>query len=254
MNKKESNGKRTREAPAARRKHRGLPALAAVITALAVVGAAAIVIWGIRLGVRLADRSAEYEKYENKIYPVVMFDPIAFENPAQLDNTVLLQMAMWSALLGENRDKYTYDDGQNLVVPASDLDVEIRKLFGDAVTLQHQTFGDYEYNYRYIAGSRTYSVPVGGQAIQYTPQVEEITSGEGDVIYLRVGYIPPKTLWNVNTTGEKEVQEPDKYMIYVLQKNGGSAVITAVRELGYGDEYTGTDLADGSQESGAQTE
>ncbi len=225
----------------ARRKRRGLPVFAGIVSLLAAVGVIAVIIWGVKLGVRIADKSEKYEKMENKIYPVVMFDPIAFENPAQLDNTVLLQMSMWSALLGENRDKYTYNDELNLVVPASDLDVEAKKLFGDAVELKHQTFGDYEYTYRYVESSKTYSVPVGGQALQYTPRVESIEKGENGGLLLKVGYVAPETLWDVNTTGEKEIKEPDKYMTYVLAEYGGGYIITAVREMDYGGSYPGSD-------------
>ncbi len=236
-----------------RRKRRRLPLFAGIVSLLAVVGIVAIVIWGVKLGVRLSDKSEKYEKMANKIYPVVMFDPIAFENPAQLDNSVLLQMSMWSALLGENRDKYAYDDDLNLVIPASDLDVEAKKLFGDAVELIHQSFGDYEYNYRYVEKSRTYSVPVGGQALQYAPRVEDITKGENGELLLKVAYIAPTTLWDVNTTGIAEVKEPDKYMTYVLTESGGGYIISAVREMDYGDGALGTDYVSMGEAQGGKS-
>jgi len=224
--------KRVQPAYRAKRKYRRLPAISVIISLLAIVGAVAIIISGVKMIVKMTDKDEIYEQLENRIYPVVMFDPLTFENPAQLDDTVLLQMSLWAALLGENRDKYTYDDELNLVVPASDLDVEAQKLFGDSVELQHQSFGDYEYNYRYVESSKTYSVPIGGQQLQYSPRVEEIKEEEG-MYYLTVGYIAPKTLWNVNTTGEEEIQEADKYMIYVLKEEENGYVVTAVREVGY---------------------
>ena len=251
---KRSGEKAKRQAPdyIARRKHRGLPVLAAVVSLLAAVGIVSMVFWGVRLGVKLADKTEKYEKLADKIYPVVMFDPIAFENPAQLDSTVLLQMSMWSALLGENRDKYAYDDDMNLVVPASDLDVEAKKLFGDAVELEHQSFGDYEYNYRYTESSKTYSVPVGGQALQYAPRVVDIEKGEDGELILKVGYIAPTMLWDINTVGETEIKEPDKYMNYVLEKQDGGYIIKAVREMDYGDNYLGSEYFSMTEADGGE--
>lgn len=234
-------GKRVKPAYKAKRKYKGLASLSVLFSVLAVVGVAAIVFGAIQLVFKMTDKTKMYKELENKIYPVVMFDPLAFEDPAQLDETVLLQMSMWSALLGENRDKYTYDDNFNLIVPASDLDVEARKLFGDRVTLDHQSFGDYEYNYRYISSNKTYSVPVGGQALQYAPRVESVAEEDG-TYYLRVGYIAPDTLWDINTTGEEEIKEADKYMIYVVEKQESGYVLMAVRAPDYaknleGEEY-----------------
>jgi len=231
-------GKRTKPTYKTRRKYKGLTALSVLFSVLAVVGVAAIVIGATQLILKATDKTKTYKAIENRIYPVVMFDPLAFEDPEQLDNTVLLQMSMWSTLLGENRDKYTYDDDFNLIVPASDLDVEARKLFGDRVTLEHQTFGDYEYNYRYVSSSKTYSVPVGAQALQYSPRIESMTEEDG-TYYLKVGYIAPDTLWDVNTTGEETVKEADKYMIYVVEKQETGYVLVAVREPDYANNLEG---------------
>ena len=231
-------GKRTKPAYKTRRKYKGLTALSVLFSVLAVVGVAAIVIGATQLILKATDKTKTYKAIENRIYPVVMFDPLAFEDPEQLDNTVLLQMSMWSTLLGENRDKYTYDDDFNLIVPASDLDVEARKLFGDRVTLEHQTFGDYEYSYRYVSSSKTYSVPVGAQALQYSPRIESMTEEDG-TYYLKVGYIAPDTLWDVNTTGEETIKEADKYMIYVVEKQETGYVLVAVREPDYANNLEG---------------
>ena len=48
---------------------------------------------------------------------------------------------MWSALLGEKRDSYQFDNDTNLrlIVPASDIDVACARLFGPEVQPnQHQ--------------------------------------------------------------------------------------------------------------------
>ena len=59
---KRSGEKAKRQAPdyIARRKHRGLPVLAAVVSLLAAVGIVSMVFWGVRLGVKLADKTEKY--------------------------------------------------------------------------------------------------------------------------------------------------------------------------------------------------
>lgn len=213
-----------------RRNNRILPVITVIILIFAVLGVVNFIIFTFRITANLLDNTGEKTMFEKKIYPVLMFDPISFEDPNQLDEVMLIRMALWSALLGENRDKYTtYDDSLRLMVPASDLDVEARKLFGDAVTLSHQSFGDYEIYYAYTEENQAYHIPVLGQMVQYTPRVEKIQQ-EGDVFYLTVGYIPPATLWNTRTDSSEVVIEPDKYRIYVLQKVDKDYIITAIRD------------------------
>ena len=59
----------------------------------------------------LFDDSAKRERYESFISPVVMVDPAPFTMVENLEDSRLLQSAMWAALTGENRGAYTYDDG-----------------------------------------------------------------------------------------------------------------------------------------------
>ena len=184
----------------------------------------------VNLGARVLDNTRQKEAFEWKIYPLLMLDPATFDDPAQLDEVFVLKTALWSTLL-ENRTKYTYDGYGMLLVPASDLDVAAKSLYGDKVTLNHQSFSEgYDFYYLFDEKTNTYSVPVMGQTAAYVPEVVDIKKS-GNVYTLIVGYVAPTTLWNVSEDGSSE-SVPDKYLYYDLEKlENKTYVIKSVRSI-----------------------
>ncbi len=213
-----------------RRKHRYAATIGAVLIGLALLGTISLCSILVTLGARVLDNTSQKEAFEWKIYPLLMFDPATFENPGQLEEVFVLKTSLWSTLL-ENRTKYTYNENGMLLVPASDLDVAAKSLYGDAVTLKHQTFSEgYDYFYLFDEETNTYSVPVMGQAAGYAPKVVDI-SKDGNVYTLIVGYVAPTTLWNISEDGSTEAV-PDKYLYYDLEKiDNGNYIIKSVRRI-----------------------
>ena len=214
-----------------RRKHRWAAPVGLAVIVLAVIGFISVILGGFRLGGRVIDNTKEKEMFAWKIYPLMIFDPAAFDDPNQLDGVFLLKTALWKTLL-ENRMKYSYNDDGMLVVPVSDLNVAAKSLYGDTVKLNHQTFSEgYEYYYIYDESVSAYLVPVMGQTAEYAPEVVKISRTEGTYTLL-VGYATPSTLWNMDTEGNLGETAPTKYMYYDLKKLGrDSYIITAVREV-----------------------
>ena len=243
---------RAKKVIAKKRSHRYVAVVGAVLIALAIVGAISVVSLGVRLVARILDNTNQKEAFEWKIYPVLMLDPATFDDPAQLDDVFLLKTAMWSTLL-EHRTIYTYDENGMLLVPASDLDVAAKKLYGDAVTLKHQTFSEeYEYFYLYDEKTNIYSVPVSSQTASYTPKVAKITR-DGDIYTLIVGYVEPTTLWTISEDGSFTESVPSKYMYYDLQKvKGGNFILKSVRNIPL--EELPSDLETATQQSLNQTQ
>lgn len=235
-----------------KRKHKSAAVIGAALIALALVGAIVLVSLLIHFGIRLADNTKQKEAFEWKIYPLLMLDPATFDDPSQLDDVFLLKTALWSTLL-EHRTTYGYNENGLLIVPASDLDVAAKKLYGDAVTLKHQTFSEgYEFFYIYDSETNTYQVPVSGQTAGYTPKVIKIAK-DGDRYTLIVGYVAPTTLWMMSEDGSSSESVPDKYLYYDLQKvSRDNYVIKSVRNIPI-DELP-DDLEVASQQSLNQTQ
>lgn len=213
-----------------KRKHRYVAAVGAALIVLALVGSISVVSFLVNFTGRLIENTSQKERFEWKVYPLLMLDPATFDDPNQLDEVFILKTALWSTLL-ENRSVYSYNENGLLVVPASDLDVAAKKLYGSGVTLKHQTFSEgYEYFYVYDEETNSYSVPISGQTAGYTPKVVKITKN-GDIYTLIVGYVAPTTLWNVSAGGGSKESVPDKYLYYDLEKTGGDYIIKAVRAI-----------------------
>ena len=195
---------------------------------LAFVGLATLVFGGIFFTNLVLDNQGDKERLENIIRPVLMWDPPPFENVADINPVMMLNFSMWAALMDENAN-YPLNENQEMEVPASDLDVAATRLFGPYVNLAHRTFGEYEQSFYFDEVRRIYHVPATVQLMVYSPQVVSIERS-GDLYYVLVGYVPPMGAWSANVQGGRGEPTPDKYMIYVMRRVGGTHQIVALRD------------------------
>ena len=213
-----------------RRKNRRAAPLGALFLVLAVIGLATVGMLSINLTQQVLDNSKEKAKFERMLLPVLMFDPVPFESPAEADPLAILQYSLWSALYSDKRDSYVYSDNGLLMVPVSDVDVECAKLLGPDIKLEHKSFGDLNITYTLNTESNVYEIPIAAQVGYYTPKVEKI-SKKGDTYTLTVGYLPPGNAWTSDLSGTKYEPTPDKYMLYVMKKVKGGYNLIAIRDL-----------------------
>lgn len=193
----------------------------------------------------LLDNSARKKEFERMLLPVVIFDPVPFENPVNIDNASLLQYSIWSTAMGEKRSQYEYDDADMMIIPASDIDVAAQQLFGPDVKLEHRSFGDLQDSYLYDEEIRSYHVPIITITGFATPRVEEINKISGDTVELRMGYVPPSTILNLDEDGNLGNPEPEKYMIYEMHKNRNGWYLYAIKDLpGNGQLVTSDTMPD----------
>ncbi len=170
---------------------------------------------------KFAVENSETEKIEQFLTPVVMFDPAPFEEPGQLDETLLLRSSLWATLLNTDTQKYATDDLGNLLVPASDVEVYAAKIYGNSVTLNHQTLRSNSGGEQFVYDEsiQSYHVPAVGEGSFPSPKVTKIVRS-GDTYEVTVGYIPPGSSWGMFVDGKKQEPEPEKYKLYKLKKNG----------------------------------
>ncbi|MCI5802135.1 MAG: hypothetical protein SOX72_03290 [Oscillospiraceae bacterium] len=243
----DNNLKRTRER---HQKYRYAAPFGGLFLLLAAIGLVAVAVMSVHLTAAIMDNTKEKQKFESFILPVLMFDPVTFESPADADPEMVLKSSLWAALL-DNRTKYTYDESGMLVVPVSDVDVYAARLFGSDIKVEHKSILSFEMNYVYNEEQNTYSVPADGQVWQYKPRVQKITK-KGNTYTLLVDYIPPGSLWETDFEGNTYEPEPDKTMIYELKKVKNGYNIVAIRESGEQLDLSassGSSGADGEAES-----
>lgn len=198
-----------------------------VVLIFAVIGVISVIVGSINFTRGILDNTKEKQKFERLIRPIVMLDPPEIESPQNLDPLMLLESSIWSALQDMDRDAYTYDDIGRIMVPQTDVDLAASKLYGSQIQLEHKSFSDYDVNYIYDDQLSLYYVPTQVNFLVYSPRVEKI-SKKGDVLQLRVGYIPP-TSWTMDFDGNKYEPPAEKYRIYEMKKEKGNYVLVAIR-------------------------
>lgn len=210
-------------------RHNRTALFGALLIVFAIVGVIAAGASLFRLGTGLFSNAAEKERFEKLVLPLVVLDPPPFDSLGKAEQSTLIQAAIWNTLFNEDRVKYEDTAAGVLVIPATDVEAYARKLFGPDVALQHQTVGDIELSYQYDAETQAYIVPLMGRIQRYTPKVAEYEQ-RGDIYYVKVGYIPPGSVWNGGVDGEDNAAEPDKYMQYLVekQKDGNLSVIAVI--------------------------
>ncbi|MDD2955148.1 MAG: hypothetical protein PHD67_02400 [Oscillospiraceae bacterium] len=231
----DNNLRRTRER---HQKYKYAAPFGGLFILLAVIGLISVAVMSVRLTTAIMDNTKEKQKFESFILPVLMFDPVTFDSPADADPEMVLKSALWAALL-DNRSKYAYDESGMLVVPVSDVDVYAARLFGSEIKVENKSILSFEMNYVYNEEQNTYSVPADGQVWQYKPRVQKIIK-KGDQYTLLVDYIPPGSLWETDFEGNTYEPEPDKTMIYELKKVKNGYNITAIRDMSAAEGANGT--------------
>lgn len=212
------------------RKNKYAAPVGGIFIVLAVIGLVTVIFLCLRFTQGLLDDSGEKEQFEQTILPVVMFDPVPFENVSDLDPLALLQYSLWDTLLGDKRSSYQYNSLARLMVPASDVDTHCARLFGPDVKLAHTSFSQGDTTYVYRDEDKMYYVPTTGAVDFYTPVVENVVK-KGDVFTLTVGYLPPLNVFTQIMTDESGRRSPEKYMNYELLKVKDHYQITAVRDV-----------------------
>ncbi len=232
-----------------------------VILVFAVIGLVASIIFVVNLIGNIASGSREKEEMAWFISPVVMQDPPPFESPDKATNTTIITAGVWRLIMTQDTSKYPIDEFNFITVPQSDIEVQIKQLFGD-VDYTHETVGDTELMITYNSEAKSYIFPATPHVLPYTPKVEEVKKVD-DSYVLTVGYIPPGLAWQGDVTGKKYEPEPEKIMEYTLKETEkgeyqiysvANAIIDEpsntepdnnVSDLGAGDDNT----ADGSDAS-----
>ena len=213
-----------------------------IVLILAIVGTVSTVRFAADSVKKLTDNSADKQKYEQMLKPVVMFDPDPFDDLSQADVSQLLNSAVWALLMSdEGTEKYPYSEGDifGIVVPQEDIEKYFVSLFGTEIDIasMHSSIDMSAYDITYDAALKSYILPITGVESAYTPKVYEIDE-KGSSVILSVGYIGSKTWAQVADEGY-QAPEPDKYMKITLRERNGGMYISSIQSVD-GQEVIGS--------------
>lgn len=197
--------------------------LGAAALLLALIGLFTVFGWVVNALRTALDDSGRRASYADRLYGMVMLDPLAFDDVNDVDPGVFKQAAIWGTVYeihknGESLDQYERDpDTGSAMIPKLEIDTYISNLLGPDYPITDGSFSTEEFVYQYNEEKQCYLVPVTSSVAQYTPEVEKISTSGGKM-YVTVGYIP--TTSN-STSGELSLTaptEPVKYMDYVFTR------------------------------------
>lgn len=235
-----------------RGKHRYAAPVGGAYILLALIGVIAVIYGAVQLYGKLTDNSKLLRQIERQIQPVMMFDPVPFDNIQDVDNKVLVKTSIWSCMYSDKRGSYTYDDNGMILIPVSDVEVAAVKLYGPEVKLTHTSLDEDGISYTYDAENNVYRVPMMAQGGYYTPMVVDMQKN-GDVYEVTVGYVAPGASWTTTEDGDSYTPTPDKYMIYRMKKEDGEYYIVGIKDPGEApvDTTTPPDVVPGLSSSEA---
>lgn len=208
--------------------------LGAAVVALVLIGLFTLVGWVVA-AVRVAlDDTDRKQSYADRIYGLVLFDPLPFEDVNSVDQNLFKQAAIWGTVYqiqnsGAGLDSYERDaDTGCVILPRLEVDAYITNLLGPDYVIEAGSFETAEMNYLYSEEKQGYLVPVTGAVGLYTPVVEKIATRSGKT-HVTVGYIP--TLNSSTSLTFTAPTEPTKYMDYVFTRGVNRQwYLTAIQE------------------------
>ena len=165
--------------------------LGAVALVLVVIGLFTVLNWCVGALRAALDDSDRRERFADRVYGLVMFDVLPFDDVSQVDSTVFRQAAIWGTVYQAQKDG-TLDDYDrdtetgSLILPQLEIDTYLTNLLGPDYPLEEGSFETEEFIYNYDADRQGYLVPVTGAVGLYTPEVEKIWTQSGKT-YVTVG-------------------------------------------------------------------
>lgn len=231
--------------------------LGTVALVLVVIGLFTVLGWIVSALRSVLDDTDRRESYADRLYGLVMFDTLPFEDVSEVDSSVFLQAAIWGTVyqiqVDGSLDEYERDsETGSIILPKLEVDTYLTNLLGPDYEIEDGSFQTDVFNYTYDEEKQGYLVPVTGMVAMYNPEVESIST-QGGKTYVTVGYIP-----TINNSSSGEISltaptEPTKYMDYVFSRGEGRRwYLSALQESEMQPEVTAAPTASAAEESDPQ--
>ena len=191
----------------------------------AVIGIISTVMFSVEKIREFTDNTQQKDDFARFIYPVVICDPAPFDETMRMHNDTILSAAIWDIILYEDKSKYV-QDFDYITVPEVDVEKHAVKLFGEGLSLSHNSLLNNEVKFYYVEELKSYRIPAKPRYFTYSPLVESIER-EGENYTLTVGYISPTPSYFALNT-ENDTPTPDKYVEYVVNKHGEEYTLIAI--------------------------
>lgn len=207
-------------------KRRGYLILGALMMILAVIGLISTIGFTVDKFKAFADNTQQKTEFARFIYPVVICDPAPFDQTVKLRSDTVITAAIWDIILYEDKSKYDADFDM-IIVPELDVEQHAAKLFGQGLSIKHQSILGADVQFYYNEDIKSYRIPANPKYFTYSPYIEEITR-VGESYTVTVGYVSPTPAWLTLTSDESP--KPEKYVNYVVSKRGDEYTLIGIQQ------------------------
>ena len=152
----------------------------AVAIVLIIIGLFTVLSWVVGVLRSALDDTERRQSYADRLYGLVMFDTMPFDDVSKVDQSEFLQAAIWGAVYQiQKRDNGLSDyerdsETGSIILPKLEVDTYLTNLLGPDYKITDGSFQTEEFNYTYDEEKQGYLVPVTSSVAQYTPEVEKI--------------------------------------------------------------------------------
>lgn len=207
------------------KRRRSRQRLGLAVMVLTIVGVFAIIFGGVKGVQYLLDNSKEKAEYEAVLAPLVMLDPLPFNNIDNANKSTLMQAAVWACVYNQDLSAIERDEIGALMLPAIDVERAAVKLYGPDFPFARETFSDSGMEFVYQEDKDVFVVPITSQAGNYTPKVVKIKGWRQKTV--TVGYLSP---FNIEAGSLAPSDVPVKYVDYIFEKGRDGYYLIAIQE------------------------
>ena len=210
----------------------------------AIIGVIATGFLGVKLSQKATDRTDLMNELADIAYPLIEYQPQAFESIDQADQSVLLQASIFRITEVERirrlregdqkKSPYEVDQYGRITLSVAEVEESFATLFGKNATPHHQTLGEQSgvaYTFEYDEAKACYYVPVSSLSSLYTTLTDRIEV-RGKVTRIRVGYVRTAKL-DYDVRGNRlppSAEDVDYYQWFSFTQEDGRWIITAVSD------------------------
>lgn len=169
----------------------------------------------------------DFTCYDNFIWPVVMQDPLPFDEKTPPESSAVISASIWNCAMDNKNNENKFDENGMLVLSEDEVEDNAKKLFGENTSLGNKEYFNGSF-YKYSPSKKEFTVaPISGTE-GYLPHTLKAFERNGDV-FLNVGYVSPKNQFNPEMS-KIEKDKFEKFAKYKLKKNTetGNFYISAV--------------------------
>lgn len=209
----------------------------AVVLILALIGFISLISSAVGWISDSFDNSEKLEEYKTFVAPVIMGDPLPFDDVINADQSQLLSISIRSLLsAGLDPDSVEYS-GTGMLISDELVDAEFARLFGKDVAALHKTVdGGDGTLFEYDSKTGKYTIPLTSVDPVFSPMIADV-SERGSTVILTVGCLASED-WKQAANGDMIAPEPVKYLKITLRSGSDGYYISSLKETDAMEEAT----------------